>query len=712
MVQPPDAPDPVLIQAMALHRAGQRAQAEPLYRRAAAAHPKDGRYLFLLGLCLLEMGRREEGRRFMAETVKVAPRHAGAHYALGRLLAEAGETETAKMHLSQAVTLAPTVAEHYLELGNLLAARDDLLGAVKTYRAGLHVQAQNPGLKANLGTALYRLGDRTEALTLWNDALRQVPHMAVARLGLANDLRNRGDFAGAERELRKAVDAEPRNAQFRLTLGGTLRHASDIVGAIRELEQARALDPTLSEAACELARCYQAICAWDELEGLMPGLRAEFAKANAGQPCAITPFFALSLPVPPEERAAVARGQSKRAAQRALVEWRGAAPLTFTVAPRDRLTIGYLSSDLREHPMSHLIGYLFGAHDRTRVSVDVYAIGPDDASIYRRRIEHDADRFVDLRELNNAEAAKLIHKNGVDILIDLNGPTRLARQEITAMRPAPITATWIGFPGATGAAFYDYAIADRVVAPPADESLYGERLCRLPHTYFPNDRWPPDMGPPRSREAEGLPATGMVFCCFCVPYKIEQETFRRWMAILQSVPGSVLWLLSGASIMQERLRAAALAAGIDPVRLIFATRKPKPDHLARIGLADLMLDTMTYGGHTTVSDALLAGVPAISRLGDDFASRVGASLLTTLGLQDLIVPDLDRYERLAVTLGRDTAARDAVRSRLQSALPTCILFDPQRFAHSLERAYWEMWSLYSAGKAPRTIDLSPNEVAR
>jgi predicted O-linked N-acetylglucosamine transferase (SPINDLY family) len=704
-----DAPDPLLVKAMALHRAGQRAQAEPLYRRAVAAHPKDGRYLFLLGLCLLEMGRRDEGRRVMMETIKVSPNHGGAHYALGRLLAEAGETDAAKTYLRQAVKLAPNAAEHHLELGNLLASCDELADAVSTYRAGLRAQARHPGLMANLGTALYRLGERAEAVALWKDALRQAPHLAVARLGLANDLRNRNDFTGAERELRKAIEAEPRNAQLRLTLGGTLRHANNIAGAIAELEEAHKLDPDLSEAVCELARCYQAICAWDELDRLMPQLRAEFAKAVAGQPCAITPFFALSLPVSAAEHAAVARAQSKRMLQRARTERRGAAPFTFGTASRERLTVGYLSSDLREHPMSHLIGYLFGAHDRNRVSVDVYAIGPDDGSVYRRRIAQDADRFVDLREVGNVDAARLIHENGVDILIDLNGPTRLARQEITAMRPAPITATWIGFPGATGAAFYDYAIADAVVAPPAAEPLYGERLCRLPHTYFPNDRWPPDMGPPGSREAEGLPAAGMVFCCFCVPYKIERETFRRWMAILDAVPGSVLWLLSGDPAMQARLEGAARAAGIDPARLIFAARKPKPDHLARIGLADLMLDTITYGGHTTVSDALLAGVPAIARLGEDFASRVGASLLTTLGLPDLIVADLDEYERLAVALGRDPVALAAVKSRLATARPRSILFDPPRFARSLERAYAEMWRIHVSGAPPHTFDLPAEE---
>ena len=705
MNQNPEKSDPQLTKAMTLHKAGRPAEAEPLYRKAVAAHPKDGRYLYLLGLCLLEQGKLAEGRKVMADTVAITPRHAGAHYTLGRLLAHLGEDAVAKTHLCQAVTLGPTVAEHHLELGNLAAKMNDLPGAVTSFKAGLRMAPQHAGLKANLGTALYLLGDRSEAIKFWREALEHAPKLSEARLGLANALSGRGDLAGAERELRTAAAADRKNAQIRYSLGVILRHRGDTAAAIIELEQARALAPDMVECKVELARCYQQICGWNEIEQLMPTLQAEFDKAVAGQPCAISAFFALSLPFKPEERAAVSRNQSERAAQRAAAEWRGAAAFTFIAAPRERLRIGYLSSDLREHPMSHLIGYLFSAHDRAHVSVDVYSMGPDDGSVYRQRIAQDADRFFDIRDISNVEAAKLIHQNEVDILIDLNGPTRMARQEISAMRPAPITATWIGFPGATGASYYDYAIADAVVAPPEMEPLYAERICRLPHTYFPNDRWPPDVGAPSSREAEGLPATGTVFCCFCVPYKIERDTFQRWMRILRDVPDSVLWLLSGAPAMQARLHAAAVAANIDPARVIFASRKPKPDHLVRIALADLMLDTITYGGHTTVSDSLLAGVPAISRLGDDFPSRVGASLLTTMGLQDLIVPDLDSYEQLAVRLGRDAVARDAVRSRLAAAQPNSILFNPRRFAHSLERAYAEMWRIHSAGQAPRSIDL-------
>lgn len=712
MTQTSEKSDPQLTKAMTLHKAGRPAEAEPLYRKAAAGHPKDGRYLYLLGLCLLDQGKLAEGRKVMADTVALAPLHAGAHYTLGRLLAHAGEDAAAKAHFCQAVTLGPTVAEHHLELGNLAAKMSEFGDAVASFKAGLRMAPQHAGLKANLGTALYLLGDRSEAIKLWREALARAPKLSVARLGLANDLRNRGDLAGAERELRQAASADPKNPQIRYSLGVTLRHRGDPAAAIVELEQAKALDPSMVECKVELARCYQQICAWNELEQLKPALKAEFDKAMAGKPSAISAFFALSLPATHEERAAVAREHVARAKTRAAIEARGAAPFAFDRTPRERLTIGYLSSDLRDHPGGHLIAGLFKAHDRSRVIVHAYSIGPDDGSAYRRQFEQDADKFVDLGMVGNLEAARRIHQDRVDILVDHNGLTRLARPEISALRPAPIHATWLGFPGTTGADFFDYAIVDAIVAPPGVEPLYSERLCRLPHSYQVNDHWPPTIGPATSREAEDLPATGTVYCCFCASYKIERPIFLRWMEILRAVPDAVLWLLSGPPAMQHRLQAAAKEAGIDPARVIFGARKPKPDHLARLALADLMLDTDTYGGHTTLSDALLAGVPAVTRLGDDFPSRVGASLLTTVGLGDLILPDFDGYQRLAIDLGRNRDTLAAIKARLAAAQPTTPLFSPEQFAHSLERAYAEMWRIYGEGGAPRTIDLSPDDAAR
>jgi predicted O-linked N-acetylglucosamine transferase (SPINDLY family) len=709
MTQTPEKSDPQLTKAMTLHKAGRPAEAEPLYREAVAAHPKDGRYRYLLGLCLLSLGKYGEGRKVMAETVAMAPLHAGAHYALGRLLAHAGEDDQAKMHLIQAVTLGPTVAEHHVELGNLLAKKSDLQGAVSSFKSALLMAPQHPGIQANLATALYRLGERAEALALWNEALRRVPNLGFARLGLANDRRNRGDLAGAERELRLAAAAEPRNPQIRSSLGRLLRYRGDASAAIVELEAARALDPQSNDVIGELARCYQSICAWNDLDRLMPSIRAEFGKALAGQACGIPPFFTLALPASAEERAAVARIRAQQVSSQAAAEWRGMQPLTFSDRHRDPLIVGYLSSDLRDHAGGHLLASLFGVHRRDRVSVLAYSLGPDDGSRYRKKFEAEADRFIDLTDLNNVEAARRIHADGVDILVDINGLTAMARAEIAAMRPAPVQATWLSFPGTSGADFYDYVIVDQIVVPPESERYYAERLCRLPHSYQVNDRWPPELGPATTRAAEGLPEGATVFCSFCAAYKIERETFRLWMNILQRVPGSVLWLMSGPATELENLRAAAVDAGIAPERLIFAAHKPKPDHLARLALADLMLDTFTYGGHNTISDALAAGVPAVTRCGGDFPSRVGASLLNAVGLTDLIRPDIDMYETLAVELGSDRPAIDRIKAKLAAALPTAPLFDTDRFARNLERAYAEMWRIHRAGGPPRLIQIEDDE---
>ncbi|QEX22322.1 hypothetical protein FRZ61_22520 [Hypericibacter adhaerens] len=695
--------DPLLTQAMALHKAGRTAEAEPLYRQAAAAHPRDGRYHYLLGLCLLQQGKLAEGRTVMAETVATAPLHAGAHYALGRLLAQDGEDEPARTHLLQAVALGPNVAEHHVELGNLLARMNDLPGAIEAFDAALRIAPGHPGIQSNLATALYRYGERATALALWNEALQRMPSLGVARLGLANDLRSRNDLAGAERELRLAAAAEPRNPQIRSSLGRLLRYRDDAPAAIVELEAARALDPRSGDTVGELARCYQSICAWDDLDRLMPDIRAEFAKALAGRECGIPPFFALALPATAEERAAVARVRARQVSAQATAEWRGMPPLTFPDRSRDRLSIGYLSSDLRDHAGGHLLASLFGAHDRRRVTVSAYSLGPDDGSRYRRRFEADADRFIDLRDLNNVEAARRIHADGIDILVDINGLTAMARTEIAAMRPAPVVATWLSFPGTSGADFYDYVIVDGIVVPAASERFYAERLCRLPHSYQVNDRWPPVLGPATTRKAEGLPKEAMAFCSFCTGYKIERETFRLWMSILHRVPGSVLWLMAGHDIQLRNLRAAAAEAGIAAERLIFAPHKPKPDHLARMGLADLMLDTFTYGGHTTISDTLAAGVPAITRCGDDFPARVGASLLSAVGLDELICEDGRSYEALAIRLGSDRPALDRLKAKLAAALPTAPLFDTDRFARDLERAYAEMWRIHREGGPPRPI---------
>jgi predicted O-linked N-acetylglucosamine transferase (SPINDLY family) len=364
-----------------------------------------------------------------------------------------------------------------------------------------------------------------------------------------------------------------------------------------------------------------------------------------------------------------------------------------------------MGSEFRSHPMAHIIGGLFPLFDRREFRVSVYSHGPDDGSEYRKRIERGAERFVDLHGAGPIDAARRIAEDATDILIDLSAFTALARPEISALRPAPVQATTMGLPGPSNAPFYDYVIADRIVVPPEHLDQYDEALVWMPRTYYFTDREQQVAEPRPTRAEEGLPAEGFVFACYCGHFKIERELFACWMRLLRAVPGSVLWLYDEAPDSARALKAAASAHGIDPARLVFGMRRPKPEHLARLGLADLCLDTLTYGGHTTTVDALWAGVPVLTRLGDAFASRVGASLLHAIGLPELAAVDLEAYEATALRLAQEPAALAALRAKLAVNRLTQPLFDTPRFVRGMEEAFRRMWARHRAGQRPALIDL-------
>ncbi len=694
-----------LSEALRLHQAGRRRDALPLYARVLARNPEDPKVLYAYGLCLLETGDLAEGRRVMAALVGMRPNDAAARYALGKALALAGEAGAAEAELRQAATLAPGMAEAWLELGNLLArARPD--AAEAALREGLGHRPREAALWCNLGNVLAERGRRPEAETAWRKAMEINPGMAEAELALALALRARGDAAGAAAMLERAVKRRPELAELHYNLGVTYFHARRLDPAIAALERAASGPRPLRKAAIHLAQAAQAACDWDRFERLQPALRAEVDAALAGGPCEISPFFSLSLRLSEAERAAIARAKAREVELRVAPDRAAAGlerrwprgPGAGPDAP-DPLRIGYLCSDFREHPTAHLIAGMFALHDRARFHVAAYSYGPDDGSAYRRRVRESVDAFVDLASMNHAEAARRIARDGVQVLVDLNGWITHSRPEIAAMRPAPVQAAYLAFPGTTGAGFFDYALTDAVVTPPSSRAHYAEKLVLLPGCYQVNDRDQP-TGPPTTRAAEGLPEGALVLCCFCANFKIERGLFEMWMRLLRAVPDAVLWLFAESAEAERNLRAAAAHAGLAGARLVFATRKPKPDHLARLKLADLFLDTLTYGAHTTASDALWAGVPVLTCRGDAFASRVGASLLGAAGLPELVAGSPEEYEALALKLALDRGRLAAIGDRLARGRATSPLFDTARTCRNLERAYAAMWRRWREAMAP------------
>jgi len=353
----------------------------------------------------------------------------------------------------------------------------------------------------------------------------------------------------------------------------------------------------------------------------------------------------------------------------------------------DRIRLAYLSADFHQHPTAQLMAELFERHDRNRFEVNAFAFGPDDGSAMRGRLVKAFDAFEDVRRLSDLEIAKLIRAREIDIAVDLNGHTHEARPGIFSHRPAPVQVNYLVYPGTSGANYMDYILADRIVLPLDQQPFFSEKIAYLPDCYQANDSTRSLPQAP-SRSEAGLPETDFVFCCFNNSWKITAPVFEIWMRLLDKVPGSVLWLLESPA--NGNLRAQAEARGIAANRLIFAARLPPDQHMARLQLADLFLDTLPYNAHTTCSDALWAGVPVITCYGRAFQARVAASLLKAIDLPELVTARPEDYEALALELAADPALLQATRDKLERNRLTTPLYDSERFRKNIEAAYEAM----------------------
>ncbi|PZP35027.1 MAG: hypothetical protein DI603_03865 [Roseateles depolymerans] len=413
------------------------------------------------------------------------------------------------------------------------------------------------------------------------------------------------------------------------------------------------------------------------------------------------PFTLVSLPHHPRQMLEAATLTSRYLSQ-------GLVPLPPAPArpPRAtrRLHVGLLSNDLQAHATATLITEVIERLDRSRYEISFFSHAADDGSDYRRRLSAACDHFEDVQGLGLLATAQRIRELGVDLLIDLKGHTSGSRLAVLAYRPAPLQATWLGFPGTTGLDGVDYVIGDRFVTPLDHQPWYSERIAQLPHSYQPNDGHRP-RGPAPSRAELGLPQDAVVLLSANQVYKLNPPLFDAWMEILRRVPQAVLWQLSGSDDgANAALQREAAARGVAPERLVFMPAAGLQEHALRLGAADLALDSWPCNGHTTTSDTLWAGVPVVSLLGESFAGRVSASLLDAVGLPELVCADVPGYVELACRLASEPQTRAALRERLLQARDQAPLFDANGFASDLEALWERLWARHEAGEAPRTLE--------
>jgi predicted O-linked N-acetylglucosamine transferase (SPINDLY family) len=536
----------------------------------------------------------------------------------------------------------------------------------------------------NLALALEPQGRLLEAM----DAAPRASALAPAEAAFAGFKAQLEGKAGMPRKARATLDAalarHPASAPLQFELAGLLERENDLAGAMRAYENVVRLDATHGAALSQLAFLRQRLGDWHDLAEL----RRRFRDGVAAGTSLLSPFVLLSQP-------------SSRSEQRRCADaWTAAltpasdAPAALTLGA-GRLRIGYLSADFHAHATARLAAGLFERHDRKRFEVVAYSTGPDDRSEMRDRIRRGFDRFVDAAGWPAPRLAETIRRDAIDILVDLKGHTEGAPPTVLALRPAPIQVHYLGYPGTLGGKLVDYLIGDAIVTPPEHAADYAETLALLPGCYQINDRERPIADPP-PRQQFGFSRSTTVLCCFNSGYKLNPEVFDAWMQILAQVPAAVLWLLTrpGEERLESNLRREMVRRGLDARRLAFAAARPNPEYLALYRIADLFLDTWPYNAHTTASDALWAGCPVVTYRGETFAARVAASLLSAVGLSELICDDVERYVATAVALARNADERRRLRDHLDGAGRASPLFDTEATTRALEAAYQAMAEQY------------------
>jgi protein O-GlcNAc transferase len=663
----PDNADTLANRADALCDLGRLEDALQSYGRALAINPRLFGALVNRGLALRALGRGAEALADFDLALGIDPGGAGAWNNRGIVLQELGRQREALASYERAIALQRGYVEALFNRGNLLLELRRLAEALASYAEALAVKPDFAEAHCNRGHALADLRRFEEALASYEKALAIKPDHADALLGRA------------------------------AMLGKLDRHGE----ALAEYERLYAAHPETPGLAREIVGCCAATCRWATSEPLIPRVIDDAVSGRS----AADPYMLLGFPGTPAQHLAIAASWLRhRKIECKTRVWNAAA---FAA---DRLRIAYLSADYHRHATAHLIAELIELHDRERFEIIGISFGPNERSELRSRLIKGFDRFYDVTTRTDEEAAALVRELNTHIAVDLKGYTTDARIGILAQRAAPIQASYLGFPGTTGADFIDYIIADRIVLPFDQQEFYCEKIVHLPDSYQVNDRKRP-IGRRPGRGEVGLPDDAFVFCCFNNSWKLNRGMFDVWMRLLAAVAESVLWLFEPNSAVAANLRSEARARGIDPGRLVFAPPVDLPEHLARVALADVFLDTLPYNAHTTASDALWMGVPVVTCLGATFAGRVAASLVNAAGLPELVTQTLEEYAALAVRLASEPPLLQSVRRKLSDRKATCALFDTIRFQRHIEAAYRTMWDIWRRGEAPRSFSVDPGAAA-
>jgi protein O-GlcNAc transferase len=754
--------------AFASLREGRAAEAEALCVDVIRREPTHAAALHLLGVASLQRGDAASGIEFLCASLRANPNDAAAHCNLGNALRDVKRFEAAVESYRQALRIAPQFAGAYYGQGNALVDLNRYAEALRSFDAAIALRAEYPEAHNNRGNALLALGDPARAVESYRRAITQRPTFALAIGNLAQALVALKNFDEALGHYDRLLALNATDAHARRDRGHCLMQLGRVEAALASYDQALVLEPNDPEAAHgrgmarrRLGRHELALEDFERAYRLAPQsseylYRVAEALRDLARYGRAADAFAQVLEMTPDrefalgnfvharlqvcdwsgyeqhvERALSAVAAEKRVyfpgpflsvADSAEAQWRCAR--AFAGRPtaggvqalwsgelyrREKIRVAYVSADFREHPVSALLVGVLEKHDRARFEVHGISLAREQRTSLGQRVKSAFDRFTDVSAHSDREVALLLREREIHIAVDLMGLSGHGRPGIFAHRPAPVQLSYLGYCATTASPDLDYLIADPVVVPPDERRFFTERIVYLPECYQPSDDRRPICAIEPLRSECGLPAQGFVFCCFNTHYKISPQFFGIWMRLLRETPDSVLWLSAGSPDVTANLRRAARVEGVDPERLVFAPRVEEAErHLARYRLADLFLDTLPFNAHATASDALWAGVPVLTCRGGSFAGRVASSLLTAIGMPELIATSVGEYYARALELATTPRLLSELRARLWVNRLARPLFATDRYTKHLESAFSAMLDRRWRGEGPLGFSVLPD----
>lgn len=726
---------------------GLPAEAQQDLRRAIGALPNYPEAYVNLSAAYRQQKKFHQAREAAAEATRLAPQAPAAWNNAGAIDMEQDRFEEAVAQFARALALDPGYVTAHKNIGKIRAHQHDWQGALASLeqaqsdpcdveaacllaRALVHcgrsedavapmqramrhatpavrarvlaepdAMAALYGVCATLEGAAMRFAESAE---LYRLALESMPEQAALLNNLGATNFRQGHCEAAIEVLQKALALHPRQVLARCNLGVTYVMAGRPEAAIAEFEQCLRDDPDCMPAMVWMLGEKTHIARWEGVPELRERIAAHLD--DPGNDQTVSSFILMSNYDDAKRLMAWTRRSATLADKRL-----GIGPFIDAAARRTapRIRVGYCSFDFRNHPVAHLTAELFGLHDRQAFEVFVYSYGPDDGHPARARIAASAEHFVDLQGQSVRQMAERIREDEIDILVDLSGDTRGARPQVMAFHAAPAQLMWLGYMGTSGTPGYDYLVCDNFLSPPGTEDCYTEKLLRLPETFQVIDTQRPVHARPATRAEHGLPDDAFVLCNFSQSFKIQPETFDAWVRIAQGIPHAVLWLVQGPEGFERNLRAHWRRAGLADGRLIVSPRMPLDQHLARIGLADLFIDTFPYSSGATANDVLWSGVPLLARTGTTMVSRMAGSLLHAIGLPELVATNDAEYVRKAVHLAAHPEELAALRARLAAAKAARRgYFDTPRFVRHLEDGFRQIAARSRAGLPAGHIDVA------